>query len=93
MRHVSMKAQAFQPVMQEVSEEGEDLYTQVAGIMFGAIVNEFQTSKSPELTAKTSFDYADAFMRERYGRMCVKAAGVDLQCLERHLQDTSLKPL
>jgi hypothetical protein len=51
-----------------------EMYDEVAKKMFGAIVEEFQTSKSPAEVATISFDYADAFMRERYERMSVIAA-------------------
>ena len=36
-----------------------------------------------ELQAKLSFEFADAFMRERYERMCIKATGINLQDLEK----------
>lgn len=74
MRHVNVTGPAFQPTMQAVDNYERDLRDEVAKKMFGALVDEFQTSKSPELIAKTSFDYADEFMRERYERTCVKAS-------------------
>lgn len=84
MRHVNMSAPAFQPVMKSEEKVGEDLYTQVAKYCHEQIVRDNGMKdlglcpdlvrRNSEIAAKISFDFADAFMRERYERTCIKAA-------------------
>lgn len=84
MRHVNMSAPAFQPTMKAEEKEGEDLYTQVARYCHEQIIRDSgmkdlgatpdMVERYSKIAAKISFDFADAFMRERYERTCVKAS-------------------
>ena len=81
--HVNIHAPAFQKA--EEKELGEDLYTQVAKYCHEQIIRDNGMKDighiPPEclndiqkLAAVVSFDFADAFMRERYERLSVMAS-------------------
>ena len=84
MRHVNVTGPAFQPVMKAEEKVGEDLYTQVARYCHEQIIRDTcmkdlglcpdLVERNSKIAAKISFDFADAFMRERYERTCVKAS-------------------
>lgn len=84
MRHVNVTGTAFQPVMKAEENVGEDLYTQVARYCHEQIIRDTGmrdlglcpdlVERNSKIAAKISFDFADAFMRERYERTCVKAS-------------------
>ena len=61
--HVNMSAPAFQPAMKAEEKVGEDL----------GLCPEL-VERNSKIAAKISFDFADAFMRERYERACVEAS-------------------
>lgn len=76
----------LQPVMAENSANLHDtvaleafrqLGTNNAGENFHHLGVEM-TKHIINLQAKLAWDFADAFMRERYERHCVKATGIDL---------------
>ena len=82
--HVNTNAQAFQPVMKAEEKVGEDLYTQVAKYCHEQIIRDNGmkdlglcpdlVKRNSKIAAKISFDFADAFMRERYERLSVMAS-------------------
>lgn len=82
--HVNMSAPAFQPAMKAEEKVGEDLYTQVARYCHEQIIRDTGmkdlglctdlVERNSKIAAKISFDFADAFMRERYERTCVKSS-------------------
>lgn len=84
MRHVNFTGTAFQPVMKAEEKVGEDLYTQVARYCHEQIIRDNGmkdlglhpdlVERNSKIAAKISFDFADAFMRERYERTCIKAS-------------------
>ena len=67
------------------------LYDEVSVIAYTAIVQELGTNvalltddqilDASKTIAKVSHEFADAFMRERYERTCIKATGINLEDL------------
>ena len=82
--HLNTAGSSFQPVMKSEEKVGEDLYTQVAKYCHEQIVRDNGmkdlglcpdlVKRNSEIAAKISFDFADAFMRERYERLSVTAS-------------------
>ena len=83
--HVNTAGSSFQPVMKAEEKVGEDLYTQVAKYCHEQIIRDnglkdiahFPAGAlegMQKMSAKISFDFADAFMRERYERLSVTAS-------------------
>lgn len=82
--HLNTADSSFQPVMKSEEKVGEDLYTQVAKYCHEQIVRDNGmkdlglcpdlVKRNSEIAAKVSFDFADAFMRERYERLSVTAS-------------------
>ena len=81
--HVNIHAPASMKSEKE-KEIGEDLYTQVAKYcheriirdngMKGSVLQPDLVERNAKIAAKISFDFADAFMRERYERLSVTAS-------------------
>ena len=67
------------------------LYDEVSVIAYTAMVQELGTNvalltddqilDASKTIAKVSHEFADAFMRERYERTCIKATGINLKDL------------
>lgn len=88
--HLNTAGSSFQPVMKAEEKLGEDLYTQVARYCHEQIIRDNGmkdlglcpdlVERNSKIAAKISFDFADAFMRERYERLSVgesiKAASI-----------------
>lgn len=84
--HVNISATTFQPVMKAEENVGEDLYTQVARYCHEQIIRDTGmkdlglcpdlVERNSKIAAKISFDFADAFMRERYERECIARSGM-----------------
>ena len=61
-----------------------ELCDEVAKIAFNQILGEIrerQLDPDVNFVAKRTWDFADAFMRERYERMSVKATGININDL------------
>lgn len=81
--HVYITGPAFQPTMQAVDNHERDLIDEVAKIAFEKLLDGSQAQIRNDIsmgipveqiaaaTAKLSYDFVDAFMRERYERECV----------------------
>lgn len=84
MRHVNVTGPAFQPTMRPEDNHERDLRDEVAKIAYTAMVQELGTNAEglegdvipvvAKTVAKVSFDFADAFMRERYERESIARA-------------------
>lgn len=77
MRHVNVTGPAFQPTMQSADNHVRDLRDEVAKIALNQVlieVRERQHTPSMDFIAKRTWDFVDAFMRERYERESVARA-------------------
>lgn len=84
MQHVNVTGPAFQPTMQSVDNHERDLRDEVALAAFKEfldgeqvmkdICNGMPTETIAKAVAAVSYDFVDAFMRERYERECVARA-------------------
>lgn len=76
--HVNMNGPAFKPTMQSTDNRERDLRDEVAKIVFSnmasdeaigtAIAHDLDMKALAEQISRVSFNFADAFMRERYER-------------------------
>lgn len=84
MQHVNVTGPAFQPTMQSVDNHERNLRDEVAKIAFeeflvgpqvlSEICNGADVGTLSKTVAGLSYDFADAFMRERYERDSVARA-------------------